>query len=60
MRAARFHSDKGLNPVEGAPPTDAALTAYRSLRKAEGGPGDSVAVVGVGGLGSFGVQFGRL
>ena len=46
--------------MEGAPLTDAALTAYRSLRKAEGGPGDSMAVVGVGGLGSFGVQFGRL
>ena len=49
-----------LNPVEAAPLTDAALTAYRSLRKAEVGPGDSVAVVGVGGLGAFGVQFGRL
>jgi len=51
---------EGLDPVEAAPLTDAALTAYRSLRKAEVGPGDSVAVVGVGGLGSFGVQFGRL
>ena len=49
-----------LNPVEAAPLTDAALTAYRSLRKAEVGPGDSVAVVGVGGLGAFGVQLGRL
>ena len=51
---------EGLDPVEAAPLTDAALTAYRSLRKTEVGPGDSVAVVGVGGLGSFGVQFGRL
>ncbi|PSQ39989.1 alcohol dehydrogenase [Halobacteriales archaeon QS_9_68_42] len=51
---------EGLDPVEAAPLTDAALTAYRSLRKADVGPGDSVAVVGVGGLGSFGVQFGRL
>ena len=50
----------GLDPVEAAPLTDAALTAYRSLRKAEVEPGDSVAVVGVGGLGAFGVQFGRL
>lgn len=50
----------GLDPVEAAPLTDAALTSYRALRKADLGPGDSVALIGIGGLGEFGVQLGRL
>ncbi|WP_254838171.1 alcohol dehydrogenase catalytic domain-containing protein [Natronomonas marina] len=49
----------GLDPVEAAPLTDAALTAYRALRRAEVGPSDSVALVGIGGLGEFGVQLAR-
>lgn len=51
---------EGLDLIEAAPLTDAALTAYRTLRKAEVGPGDCVVVVGIGGLGEFGVQLGRL
>ena len=50
----------GLDPFEAAPLTDAALTPYRALRKADVGPGDQVAVIGVGGLGEFAVQFARL
>jgi len=49
-----------LGPVEAAPLTDAGLTPYRALRRADVGPGDRVTVVGVGGLGEFGVQFARL
>lgn len=49
----------GLEPVAAAPLTDAALTPYRALRKADVGPGDSVAIVGIGGLGEFGVQLAR-
>ncbi|MFW5964688.1 MAG: alcohol dehydrogenase catalytic domain-containing protein [Natronomonas sp.] len=51
---------EGLDPVEAAPLTDAALTAYRSLRKADLELGDSVAILGIGGLGEFGVQLARL
>lgn len=47
---------EGLDPVTAAPLTDAALTAHRTLEKAELDAGDAVAVVGVGGLGEFAVQ----
>lgn len=50
----------GLDPVEAAPLTDAALTPYRSLRRADLEQGDRVALLGIGGLGEFGVQFARL
>lgn len=50
----------GLDPIEAAPLTDAALTAYRALRKADLELGDSVAILGIGGLGEFGVQLARL
>lgn len=49
----------GLDPIESAPLTDAALTPYRALRKAEAGPGDAVALIGIGGLGEFAVQLAR-
>lgn len=51
----------GLDPVEAAPLTDAALTAYRTVETAKPlTPAETVVVVGVGGLGEFGVQFARL
>ncbi len=50
----------GLDPVAAAPLTDAALTAHRALGKAAVTPGDSVAVIGIGGLGEFGVQLAHL
>lgn len=48
----------GLDPVEFAPLTDAALTPYRAVRKAMPRlePGTTAVVIGVGGLGQFGVQ----
>lgn len=51
----------GLDPVEAAPLTDAALTAYRSVGKVRDAttPAADVMVVGVGGLGGFAVQFAR-
>lgn len=51
---------EGLDPIGAAPLTDAALTAYRALRKADLELGDSVAVLGIGGLGEFGVQLAQL
>jgi len=48
----------GLDPVEAAPLTDAALTPYRAVKKALSRlvPGSTAVVVGVGGLGQFGLQ----
>lgn len=51
----------GLDPLEAAPLTDAALTPYRAVQRAreECGltPADVVVCVGIGGLGQYGVQF---
>jgi propanol-preferring alcohol dehydrogenase len=51
-----------LTPEELAPLTDASLTPYRAVKKVRHmlGPGTSIAVVGMGGLGSYGIQYARL
>jgi alcohol dehydrogenase, propanol-preferring len=53
-----------LSPDNLAPLTDAGLTPYRGLKKlrASGhlGPGRTVAVSGIGGLGSYAVQYAKL
>jgi propanol-preferring alcohol dehydrogenase len=51
-----------LNPEELAPLTDAGLTPYRAIKKVRHmlGPGTAVAVVGIGGLGSYGIQYAKL
>ena len=51
-----------LNAEELAPLTDAGLTPYRAVKKVRHmlGPGTSIAVVGMGGLGSYGIQYARL
>lgn len=48
-----------LDPVEAAPLTDAALTPYRAVKKVLPNlvPGTFAAVIGLGGLGQFGLQF---
>ncbi|RLL94973.1 hypothetical protein CFD26_103799 [Aspergillus turcosus] len=47
------------DPVLYAPLTDAGVTAYSGIKNfvSQLRPGSSVAVIGVGGLGSYGVQF---
>jgi len=47
-----------LSPVDVAPHADAGLAAYRAVRKAADtlGAGDSVAVLGAGGLGHIAIQ----
>src|SRR4029077_16797838 len=47
----------GLSPVEAAPLMCAGVTTFNSLRNSGARPGDTVAVLGVGGLGHLGVQF---
>lgn len=51
-----------LTPQELAPLTDAGLTPYRAIRRFRHMlvPGTSIAVVGIGGLGSYGIQYARL
>lgn len=51
-----------LTPEELAPLTDAGLTPYRAIKKVSRllSPGTSIAVVGLGGLGLYGVQYARL
>lgn len=52
----------GLNPEELAPLTDAGLTPYRAIKKVMHilVPGTSAAVVGIGGLGSYAIQYVKL
>lgn len=51
-----------LTPEELAPLTDAGLTPYRAIKKVSRSlsPGTSIAVIGMGGLGLYGVQYARL
>jgi D-arabinose 1-dehydrogenase-like Zn-dependent alcohol dehydrogenase len=46
-----------LSPVEAAPLMCAGITTFNALRHSGAGPGDLVAVLGLGGLGHLGVQF---
>lgn len=46
-----------LNSTEAAPLLCAGLTTFNALRHSPAGPGDLVAVQGIGGLGHLGVQF---
>jgi alcohol dehydrogenase len=52
---ARFPDD--LDPIESAPLLCAGVTTFNALRHTGAGPGDIVAVHGLGGLGHLGVQF---
>ena len=53
-----------LTPQNLAPLTDAGLTPYRGLKKLRDagalGPGRTVAVLGIGGLGSYATQYAKL
>jgi D-arabinose 1-dehydrogenase-like Zn-dependent alcohol dehydrogenase len=48
-----------LNDTEAAPLLCAGITTYNALRHSGAFPGDLVAVLGIGGLGHLGVQFGN-
>jgi D-arabinose 1-dehydrogenase-like Zn-dependent alcohol dehydrogenase len=47
----------GLTATEAAPLACAGVTAFNALRRSTARPGDTVAVLGIGGLGHLGVQF---
>lgn len=48
---------EGLDAVESAPLLCAGVTTFNALRHCGAGPGDVVAIQGVGGLGHLGIQF---
>jgi D-arabinose 1-dehydrogenase-like Zn-dependent alcohol dehydrogenase len=48
---------EGLTAIEAAPLMDAGVTTFNALRNSGAGPGDLVAILGVGGLGHLGIQF---
>src|SRR5215472_17514328 len=48
---------ESLDPAEAAPLMCAGITTFNALRNSGAGPGDLVAVQGIGGLGHLGVQF---
>ena len=50
---------ENLSDVEAAPLLCAGITTYNALRHSGALPGDLVAVLGVGGLGHLGIQFGN-
>ena len=55
--SAVAHVPDGLDVVESAPLLCAGITTFNALRHSGAGPGDLVAVHGVGGLGHLGIQF---
>ena len=62
VKAPASHAVKipdGLSAMEAAPLFCAGLTVYRALKRANIARGQTLAVVGVGGLGHLGVQIGR-
>jgi alcohol dehydrogenase len=46
-----------LTSAEAAPLACAGVTVFNAMRRSAAGPGDTVAVLGLGGLGHLGVQF---
>lgn len=55
--SAVAHVPDDLDEVESAPLLCAGITTFNALRHCGAGPGDLVAVHGVGGLGHLGIQF---
>jgi D-arabinose 1-dehydrogenase-like Zn-dependent alcohol dehydrogenase len=57
LASAIAHFPDDLDPTESAPLLCAGVTTFNALRHTGAGPGDIVAVHGVGGLGHLGIQF---
>ncbi|TMA51327.1 MAG: zinc-binding dehydrogenase [Deltaproteobacteria bacterium] len=55
--AALARMPEGLSAVEAAPLMCAGITTFNALRNSGARPGDTVAVLGIGGLGHLGIQF---
>ena len=57
LASALAHVPEDLDAVASAPLLCAGITTFNALRNSGAGPGDLVAVHGVGGLGHLGIQF---
>src|SRR5579872_886775 len=57
LASALVHVPDSLDAIESAPLLCAGITTFNALRNCGAGPGDLVAIHGVGGLGHLGVQF---
>jgi alcohol dehydrogenase len=57
LASAVAHFPDDLDPIESAPLLCAGVTTFNALRHTGAGPGDLVAVHGVGGLGHLGIQY---
>jgi D-arabinose 1-dehydrogenase-like Zn-dependent alcohol dehydrogenase len=55
--SALAHVPDGLDSVQSAPLLCAGITTFNALRHCGAGPGDLVAIHGVGGLGHLGIQY---
>jgi D-arabinose 1-dehydrogenase-like Zn-dependent alcohol dehydrogenase len=55
--SALAHVPEALDPVQSAPLLCAGITTFNALRNCGAGPGDLVAIHGVGGLGHLGIQY---
>jgi D-arabinose 1-dehydrogenase-like Zn-dependent alcohol dehydrogenase len=53
------HVPDGLSAIDAGPLMCAGITTFNALRNSGAGPGDLVAVHGIGGLGHLGVQYAR-
>ena len=54
-----YHLPKGMDPAAAAPLLCAGITTYSPLRHWNVGPGMTVGVIGIGGLGHLGIKFAR-
>jgi propanol-preferring alcohol dehydrogenase len=56
------NASSNMKIEEVAPLTDAGLTPYRAIKKVRNflGPGKSIAIVGIGGLGHYAVQYAKI
>jgi alcohol dehydrogenase len=57
LASALAHVPDAMDAVESAPLLCAGITTFNALRHSGAGPGDLVAIHGVGGLGHLGIQF---
>lgn len=57
LSSALARVPEALDSVEAAPLLCAGITTFNALRNSGAGPGDLVAIHGVGGLGHLGIQF---
>ncbi|RZK01642.1 MAG: NAD(P)-dependent alcohol dehydrogenase [Flavobacterium sp.] len=54
-----YHLPEGMNPAAAAPLLCAGITTYSALRHWQVGPGQTVGIVGIGGLGHLAIKFAR-